>query len=139
MTLIVKRSQIPNAGKGLFAKKPFKKNEKIIEYKGEIIDWKEYKNRVEENKDGYLFFVNNKYCIDAFSTPQHKARYANDARGLNRTKGLRNNAVYEVFDKKCFIVATRNIEAGEEILVDYTADYWKCVRHNIKHRLHKPK
>ncbi len=138
MALIVKKSQLPNAGKGLYTTKPIKKGEKIIEYKGEIINWKEYTKRVAENKDGYLFFINNKNCIDAFPTPQHKARYANDAAGLSRVVGLKNNSAYEIFKDKCFIVAQKNIEAGQEILVTYTKAYWDCVRHNIKHGYHTP-
>jgi SET domain-containing protein len=139
MALIVKRSQLPNAGKGLFTTKKILKNEKIIEYKGEIIDWKEYEKRVAEDKDGYLFFISKKRCIDAFSTPQHKARYANDAAGLSRVKGLRNNSSYQIFDDKCFIVAEKEIEAGEEIFVNYTKEYWDCIRYNLKNGLYKTK
>jgi SET domain-containing protein len=139
MALKVKTSQLPGAGKGLFTDKPIKKNTKIIEYKGEIIDWKEYEKRVKEDKDGYLFFVNKKRCIDAFPTPQHKARFANDAAGLRRIKGLKNNSSYEVFGEQCFIVADRDIEAGEEIFVSYTKEYWDCIRYNIKHKLYKTK
>jgi SET domain-containing protein len=139
MALQVKTSQLPNAGKGLFTDKPIQKGEKIIEYKGEIIDWKEYEKRVKEDKDGYLFFINKKHCIDAYATPQHKARYANDAAGLSRVKGMKNNAEYEIEDNKCFIVATRNIGPGEEIFVNYTKEYWDCIRYNIKHGLYKIK
>ncbi|MBS1652932.1 MAG: SET domain-containing protein [Bacteroidetes bacterium] len=139
MSFIVKKSQLPNAGKGLFTKKEIKKGEKVIEYKGEIINWKEYEKRVADDKDGYLFFINKTNCIDAFNTPQHKARYANDAEGLSKTKGLKNNCNYEIFGDKCFIVAKRNIIAGEEIFVDYTKEYWKCIRYNIKNNLYKTK
>ena len=83
------------------------------------------------SKDGYLFFVRRNLCIDAFSTLQYKARYANDAQGFVRVKGLNNNCVYETEGDRCFIVSTRNIKAGEEIFVDYTRDYWKVMRHNI--------
>lgn len=131
--LLVKKSLLPKAGKGLFTKSPIKKGEAVIEYKGEIINWKEYQVRVDENKDGYLFYINKNRCIDAFPTPQHMARYANDAAGLSRVKGLKNNCVYKVRDNKCYIVATRDIEAGAEIFVDYTKEYWDCVRFNIKH------
>jgi hypothetical protein len=103
----------------------------VIEYRGEIIAWKEYSQRVKENKDGYLFFVSRKVCIDAFSTPQYKARYANDALGYVRVKGIKNNSHYETEGEKCFIVATKNINAGEEIYVDYTRDYWKVMKHNL--------
>lgn len=139
MALIVKKSLLPNAGKGLFTSKPIKKNSKIIEYKGEIIDWKEYEKRVKEDKDGYLFFINKNRCIDAYPTPGFKARYANDAAGLSRTPGLKNNAIYEVFGDKCFIVSTRDIAAGEEIFVQYGKDYWDCIRYNIKNNLYKSK
>jgi len=139
MALLVKKSTLPGAGKGLFTSKRILKDEKIVEYKGEIIDWKEYEKRVKEDKDGYLFYINKKRCIDAYNTPQYKARYANDAAGLSRVKGLKNNAVYEIFDDKCFIVATRDIESGEEIFVSYSKDYWDCIRYNIKHNLYKTK
>ncbi|PBQ31839.1 SET domain-containing protein-lysine N-methyltransferase [Sphingobacteriaceae bacterium] len=139
MALKVKVSQLPNAGKGLFTDKPIKKGEQVIEYLGEIIDWKEYEKRVKEDKDGYLFFISKKRCIDAYSTPEHKARYANDAAGLSKTKGLKNNANYEVVKDRCFIVASRDIEAGEEIFVSYTKEYWDCIRYNIKHDLYKTK
>lgn len=139
MALIVKRSQLPKAGKGLYTNKPINKDDKVIEYKGEIINWKEYEKRVAEDKDGYLFYINRNRCIDAFPTPQYKARYANDAAGLSRVKGLRNNCTYQIFGDKCFIVAERNIAPGEEILVDYTKEYWDCIRYNIKNNLYKTK
>ena len=139
MALIVKTSLLPNAGKGLFTDKLIKKNKKIIEYKGEIIDWKEYEKRVKEDKDGYLFYINKKRCIDAFSTPRYKARFANDAEGIGRVKGLKNNACYEIFGDRCFIVAERDIKANEEIFVSYSKDYWDCIRYNIKHKLYKKK
>jgi len=131
MALIVKTSTLPNSGKGLFTTKAIKKGERIIEYLGEIIDWKEYEKRVERDEDGYLFFVNKKHCIDAWNTPQHKARYANDAAGLSKVKGLTNNSVYEIDGNKCFIVATKNIDAGQEIFVSYTKEYWDCVKYNM--------
>ena len=139
MALLVKTSSLPNAGKGLFTDRAIKKGTKVIEYKGEIIDWKEYEKRVAEDKDGYLFYISKTRCIDAYSTPQHKARYANDAQGLSRVKGKKNNCSYGVFEDKCYIVAERDIEAGEEIFVNYTKEYWDCIRYNIKHNLYKTK
>ncbi len=137
MKLKVKKSQLPGAGKGLYTTAPIKKGEKVIEYKGEIIAWKDYQKRVERNEDGYLLFVNNKRCIDAFKTPQHLARYANDAAGLSRVKGLKNNCFYDIEKGRGYIVSKRHIKAGEEILVSYTKEYWDSVRYNIKHGLEK--
>lgn len=139
MSLIVKKSQLPKAGKGLFTKVPIEKGQKVIEYKGKIINWNQYLKAVDNDKDGYLFFISDDRCIDAYDTPQHKARYANDARGLSRHKGLTNNCVYEVENNKCYIVATKKIEAGQEIFVDYTKEYWDCIRYNIKNNLYKTK
>jgi len=133
MALKVKKSSLPNAGKGLFTTTPIKKGERVIEYLGEIIDWKEYERRVERDEDGYLFFINKKHCIDAFNTPEHLARYANDAEGLSKVKGLKNNAEYQIVDKnKCFIVAKKDIEKNSEIFVSYTKEYWDCIRYNIQ-------
>lgn len=132
MALVVKRSRLPGAGKGLFTTKFIKKDSKIIQYRGEIIGWKDYNERVKRNEDGYLFYFNRNYCVDAFRTPQYKARYANDAMGIVRIKGVRNNSYYEIEDDKCYIVASRDIQPGEEIYCDYTRDYWKVIRYNIK-------
>lgn len=136
MALIIKKSQIPGAGKGLFTTKDIKKGSKIIEYRGEIIDWKEYCKRTKEDKDGYMAYVNRKKCIDAYNTPQYKARYANDAEGIIRKKGLKNNAEYQIIDDRVYIVATRDIKAGEEIFVSYSKSYWDAVRYNIKNKLY---
>jgi SET domain-containing protein len=131
MALTVKTSQLPNSGKGLFTRTAIKKGTRIIEYLGEIIDWKEYEKRVERDEDGYLFFINKKVCIDAWNTPEHKARYANDAAGIGRVKGLKNNCVYETEGNQCWIVSTKDIAAGGEIFVSYTKEYWDCIRYNI--------
>jgi uncharacterized protein len=133
MALIVKKSQLPDAGKGLYTTKAIKKGSKVIEYRGEMITWKDYEKRVKEGKDGYLFYINKNKCIDAYPTPQYKARFANDAHGLKRVKGLKNNAFYEIEGDKCYIVADRDIKAKEEIFVNYTKEYWDAVRYNIKH------
>ncbi|MFP5471346.1 MAG: SET domain-containing protein [Bacteroidia bacterium] len=132
-TLVVKKSQLPKAGKGLFTLENISKGELVVEYKGEIITDKEA-NRRAANDDayGYMFYINKKHCIDAYYTPQHKARYANDADGLGRTKNLKNNSVYEIVGKKCFIKATKSIKAGEEIFVSYGKEYWKVIKENIE-------
>ncbi len=136
MALVVKTSILPSAGKGLFTNKLILKGQKIVEYRGEIINWKEYERRVNQDRAGYLLYINKKRCIDAFDAHQYKARYANDAKGLSRIKGLKNNAVYEIHGDKGFIVATRDIQVGEEIFVSYSKEYWDCIRYNIKNNLY---
>ena len=81
--------------------------------------------RSENGRGGYAFYVSKKRCIDAFDYPDALARYANDARGLTRIPGLRNNALYAIRKGQPFIQATRDIKPGEEIFVYYGPDYWK--------------
>jgi len=130
--LLVKKSTLPNAGKGLFVKRDVKKGERIVEYIGEIITEKELDARAEKDIYGYAFFINKKKCIDAYYTPDELARYANDAKGLTRIKGVTNNAEYEIWKQRGWIRATKDIKAGSEIFVSYGAEYWKDMRYNIK-------
>ncbi len=130
--LLVKKSTLPGAGKGLFTKKDIKKGERIIEYLGEIITEAELDRRAEKDIFGYAFFISKRKCIDAYYTPDELARYANDARGLKRIKGLRNNSCYDVYKNSGWIKAEKNIRAGEEIFVSYGAQYWRDIRHNIE-------
>jgi uncharacterized protein len=132
MALVVKKSQLPGAGKGLFTTKAIRKDKKIIQYRGEIIGYNEYRRRARKEIDQYLFYLRRDLCIDAMLTLQYKARYANDAAGITRVKGIRNNSDYVIFGEKCFIVARRDIKAGEEIFVDYTKPYWKHMRLRLK-------
>ena len=130
--LEVKESQIPGAGKGLFTKRDIKKGERIVEYLGEIITEAECDRRAEKDQYGYIFFINKSRCIDAFHTPEAIARYANDAKGLSRIKGLNNNCCYSIYQNRGWIEAEKNIKAGSEILVSYGAEYWREIRYNIK-------
>lgn len=134
MALIVKKSKLPGCGKGLFTTKAIKKDSKIIEYRGEIIGYNEYRRRARNEQDQYLFFVRRDISIDAMHTPHYKARYANDAAGITRVKGIRNNSEYIIYGDQCFIVACRDIKAGEEIFVDYTSHYWKYMRKRLKQK-----
>lgn len=128
MALIVKDSQIPGAGKGLFTTTLIRKGQKVVEYRGEIIDNKEYWRRVKREEDYYVMELKPNRSIDAMYTKQFKARYANDAAGISRVKGLSNNCDYAEHDDKIYIEARRDIYPGEEIFVNYTKGYWDSVR-----------
>lgn len=124
--LFVKRSQLPGSGKGLYTKTAIKKGERIVEYKGKIQPWREVKD--QDGYNGYLLRINWQTTINALPYKKALARYANDANGLIKIKGLRNNAEYVTEGRKCFIEATRTIPKGEEILVSYGKEYWKLIR-----------
>lgn len=124
--LKVARSGLPNAGLGLFACADFKRGERITEYKGKIRLWKEAKQ--EDGINGYLLRLNNRLVIDARPLRSGFGRFANDAAGLSRAKGMRNNSQYLIYGRKCFIEATRAIARGEEILVPYGRAFWNLQR-----------
>ncbi len=123
--LVVKRSGIPAAGKGLFTKVPIPKGSKIVEYTGKISSWKDADHK--EGKNLYLFYVNKDHVIDADAS-KALARYANDASGISKIKGIRNNSEYITDKKRVYIKATRDIPAGAEILVAYGKEYWDVIK-----------
>lgn len=127
--LFVKTSTIPNAGKGLFTKIAIEKGERIVEYKGRRTVWSEVKN---DSDNYYIYTINRNNVIDARRTMTALARYANDAKGLTRVKGLANNCVYVNEGTRAFIEAIRDIPAGTEIFVNYTKPYWDVLKENLK-------
>jgi SET domain-containing protein len=128
--LRVKRSTLPGAGKGLFTKKPIPKGTRIVEYKGRITSWKDADHRNGGN--GYIYYVKRYHVIDALPHVKALARYANDARGIARVKGITNNSQYVEDGLKVYIESTRDIPANAEIFVGYGKEYWDVIRENRK-------
>jgi SET domain-containing protein len=128
--LFIKKSTLPGAGMGLFAKTFIPRGTRIVEYKGRIMNWKDLEEK--EWSNGYLFYVTRNHVINARPYKKSLARYANDAKGLVKKKGIRNNAVYSTTGRRVFIETTTDIQPGTEILVDYGTDYWRAVRHNLR-------
>jgi hypothetical protein len=104
-------------GFGLFAIRPIKKNSRIVEYSGPILDH-DTARRVEARGNRYLFEVSKNRTIDG--TPRRNlARYANHS--------CNPNCEPVIWRGRVFIKALRNIKPGEEIVYDYGADYLKNV------------
>jgi len=125
--LEVKESTISGAGKGLFTKIFIPKGTRIVEYKGRLTTWKEVKN---DYKNGYIYSINAKNVIDAKTYKKALGRYANDASGSGRKKGLANNSQYVADGLKIYIEAVKDIPAESEILVSYGKEYWEVTRKN---------
>ena len=128
--LVVKRSTLPNAGKGLFTKKFIPKGTRIVEYKGKITTWGEVDHKKGSN--GYIYYIKRNHVIDAGNTKSALARYANDARGIARVKGLTNNAEYTEDGLRAYITAIKDIPAGAEIFVGYGKEYWDVIKYNLR-------
>ena len=129
--LYVKKSTLPNAGKGLFTKVFIPKGTRITEYKGKVMTWKEVE-KMADYRNGYVFYFTRNYVIDAWNSKVGLAHFANDAKGLGKVEGIKNNCEYDTEKKHCFVVASRNILAGSEILVGYGPEYWQVIRYNIR-------
>jgi len=126
--LIVKRSGLAGSGKGLFTRINIPSGTVIAEYKGTVSSWKEADHADGKNK--YILYISRNRVIDAKPHTDYLARYANDAQGTSKQKGIHNNSEYVEDNDKVFIVATKDIPAGGEILVSYGKGYWNAVHYN---------
>jgi uncharacterized protein len=124
--LFIKRSKIPEAGKGLFTKQYIAKGTRIIEYKGRVTTWKKVLQTEVQTGilNEYLYYINPKHVIDAGDYIKALARYANDASGLRKIKRLVNNSKYVEDGERVFMEAVKDIPAGAEILINYGKEYW---------------
>ena len=125
--LKVKRSTIPNAGKGLFATKQFKKGKPIGAYAGENISVAENNRRY-----GADDLDNAPYSLSARNMP---GRILDSAcsRSLmslanSKRERKRNNAKFSQHmkgDGTINVISTKRIKDGDEIFIDYGKGYWK--------------
>ena len=102
--LVVKKSTLPNAGKGLFTKVAIPKDTRIVEYKGRRTIWKDV---ADDDTNGYIYSVNRNNVIDAQKTLSALARYANDAKGISRIKGVTNNCIYVNDNGRAYIESVK--------------------------------
>lgn len=129
--LYIKKSSLPGAGKGLFTRVPIPKGTRIVEYKGQVLTWKEVQ-KMKDERNGYVFYVNRKHVIDAWNYKKSAGRYANDAKGPIRKEGNKTNSDYIVDKMRCYITAKKDIPSGSEIFVEYGAEYWQVIRYNAR-------
>ncbi len=129
--LIFKDSTIHNTGG--FAKVDISKDTKIIEYVGEKISKEESDRRSQKaaklakedkNKGAvYIFELDNEFDLDG-DVPENYAKYMNHS--------CNPNAKYEYVDGKIWIVATKDINQGEEITYNYGFDMEEWIDHPCK-------
>ena len=126
--LVVKKSTIPGAGKGLFTLKFIAKGKKITEYKGKVSNWKEVNHN--DGMNAYIYYVNKNHVIDGSTNTDNLARYINDAKGCEPGERPKNNCYFVNEGIRVFIEAKRDIEAGAELFVGYGKEYWDTLRLN---------
>jgi len=128
----VKKSTIPNAGRGLFALVDFrgtrgrkgkqKAGSFIVEYRGPWIDLSDEKAWPTTGEEYTIVSDDLKWMIDGYDPKKSNVgRYTNEIRPENKTVYGRTNAYFTTnkINKEVNIRALRNIKAGEEIFVNY--------------------
>jgi hypothetical protein len=124
--LKIKKSTIPDAGKGLFASDPlssdpneivFKKGATIVQYEGETINLEKLENRYGDKTAPYSVMISKNKYIDA-----SKIRSVGS---LANTNPPHNNATLSVSTGRgtASLKATKNIKNGEEIFLSYGRSY----------------
>jgi SET domain-containing protein len=101
-------------GKGVFALRRIAAGERLIEYLGERITWREALKRHPHDPSDpnhtFYFHIDDKRVIDA-------ARGGNAARWINHA--CDPNCEADEVDGRVFIKALRDIAPGEELFYDY--------------------
>lgn len=110
---VIKRS---SAGLGLFAARPYKKGELVIEYTGEKITEAEAQRRGGR----YLFELNDTWTLDGKGR-EHTARYVNHSCTPNCYPELTDD------ETQVFIYTKRVILPGEEFTYNYGKQYFNIM------------
>jgi hypothetical protein len=121
------KSSIANAGLGLYFRNPsshIQKGQIICYMCGHIHNFHS-SQRLQDSS--YLLHVSGEIFVDAGPLPQVKARYINDP--LNEDY-VNCKFVPEPSFYRCAVIATRDIECGEELFVSYGEAYWSNGDHS---------
>jgi hypothetical protein len=122
--LAVKKSDIPNAGQGLFAAKDFETEQRVTEYKGERLSQHQLDVRYPGNTIArYTIKTGNGNYIDARSTQSGVARYVNacDYPGQERPC---NAEFVERGNHRVYVETLHPVDRGEELLIAYGPEYY---------------
>jgi SET domain-containing protein len=140
--LSIQESKIPNAGWGLFTEASIKRGRVITEYGGKVVGHKEAKELLKTGDDTHLRSIaamfqaldgrvtddfpftyyeeNNLLGSFANSSPEPNAKYFVPRHRTGRIHPYGGIAMHAVY-----LVALRDIAAGEEIYVTYGKSYNK--------------
>ncbi|XP_008334002.1 lysine methyltransferase 5Ab isoform X2 [Cynoglossus semilaevis] len=114
---------IEGKGRGVFALKSFSKGEFVVEYHGNLLELAEAKVREAEYAQDpstgcymyYFQYQSRTYCVDATKETSRLGRLVNHSKSGNCQTRLHpiDGSPHLI------LVASRDIEAGEELLYDY--------------------
>lgn len=119
----MKVQQIEGKGRAVFATRSFQKGEYVVEYHGDLLQITDAKKREAEYAKNpatgcymyYFQYLGKTYCVDATKETGRLGRLINHSKNGNcQTKLHDINGVPHLI-----LVASRNIDEGEELLYDY--------------------
>lgn len=112
--IVRRRSGI--SGWGVYAARPIAEDTRIVEYKGELISqaeaWRRERRYLPRQRI-WIFTIDDRWARDA-GVGGNVARYINHA--------CSPNCYVEIFGRQIWILASRDIAAGEELTYDYNTD-----------------
>ncbi len=98
-------------GRGLFTEENIPRGACIIEYIGRPVSKEE-----QEKNGGKYFFWTGKYTMIDGNIKENTARYINHS--------CAPNCEADLYKKRIYIFAKKNIKAGEELHYDYDTEYF---------------
>jgi len=122
--LRIKKSNIPNAGLGLFAIDPlnsdsneilFTPGENIVQYQGELINTEELIRRYQNKTGPYAVYISKDHYEDG--------AVVRGTGALANTLPNHNNATLSIHRGRASLKATKPIRNGDEILLSYGRQY----------------
>ncbi len=112
-----RRTQVRESGvhgKGVYAIRPIRAGDRVLEYRGEIITWQEALDRhphdPSQPNHTFYFHLDDGHVIDG----KHKG---NSAKWINHS--CEPNLEAEQVGNRVFLEALRDIAVGEELFFDY--------------------
>lgn len=110
--IVVRKSGVH--GRGVYAQRAYEPGERVVEYKGELITWKEALRRhphdPQDPNHTFFFHIDDQRVIDGKVN-------GNSARWINHA--CDPNCEADEVDGRIFIKALRPIAPGEELFYDY--------------------
>ena len=131
---------MPNAGRSTFAKVPFKKGHLVCEYRGKIYKkGNELDDFAKENADKQMIYIDGHFII---GYPNDVGACVNDIINFKKYSksdlkqiildnhllmlpNFEYNCIYTMMGNRVVLMATKDIEPGDELFVAYGPDYWK--------------
>lgn len=134
----VRKSQIPNAGSGLFALKEILEGTYLMDYGGEILSEEEYFRRYPTGQGRYVASIPEAIPLPEFgklSEPTYIDGIDPSKSNLSRFMNSKStqDGANVVWKKQRFgframhFYAAEDLSAGDELCFDYGADYWDAV------------